>query len=324
MTSDDRRSFFPWMGSVQSALAIYPRDQVYLVGVSGGVDSRVLLDLLLHFRFSKLVICHLNHDLRGLASREDAQFVERLASRLQLPFFGRTVQSWPKNKSIETAARLARHRFFAEAATAFATNRIFVAHHADDQVETFLFNILRGTGSVGNAVIEHETSLVVNDQSLSILRPLLGVWKAQLQQFAKRGRLRFREDATNAESLYTRNRIRNLLIPEIENILGRPVKRNLLRLSEIAREEEKLLEAVTPDIWQEQSILVRELRALPIALQRRIIRQWLSRLEIPDVGFEEIEAVRALVEREKPAKTNLPQDHFCRRKEGRLFLEQKG
>jgi tRNA(Ile)-lysidine synthase len=156
------------------------------------------------------------------------------------------------------------------------------------------------------------------------LRPLLGVWKAQLQQFAKRGRLRFREDATNAESLYTRNRIRNLLIPEIENILGRPVKRNLLRLSEIAREEEKLLEAVTPDIWQEQSILVRELRALPIALQRRIIRQWLSRLEIPDVGFEEIEAVRALVEREKPAKTNLPQDHFCRRKEGRLFLEQKG
>jgi tRNA(Ile)-lysidine synthase len=155
------------------------------------------------------------------------------------------------------------------------------------------------------------------------LRPLLSVWKTELRQFAKRSRLRFREDATNAESLYTRNRIRNLLIPEIENILGRPVKRNLLRLTEIAREEEKLINALTPDIWKGESILVHELRAQPVALQRRIIRQWLSRLVIPDIGFEEVESVRALAERDKPAKTNLPQDHFCRRKEGRLFLEQK-
>jgi tRNA(Ile)-lysidine synthase len=314
---------FPWMGQVREALAVYPRDRKYLIGVSGGLDSRVLLELLLQFGFSKLVLCHLNHNLRGLASQGDAEFVERLANRLQLPFFGRTVKTWPRNKSIETAARLARHQFFAEAATAFVTNQIFVAHHADDQVETFLFNILRGTGSAGNAVIERETGLIVNEQPLSILRPLLSVWKTELQQFAKRSRLRFREDATNAETLYTRNRIRNLLIPEIENILGRPVKRNLLRLTEIAREEEKLINALTPDIWKGESILVHELRAQPVALQRRIIRQWLSRLVIPDIGFEEIESVRALAKRDKPAKTNLPQDHFCRRKEGRLFLEQK-
>jgi tRNA(Ile)-lysidine synthase len=323
MATAENRGPFRWMNSVQEALAAYPRDQNYLIGVSGGLDSRVLLELLLQFGFSKLVVCHLNHDLRGSASREDAEFVQRLANRLKLPSFSKTIKTWPKNRSIETAARLARHRLFSEAAKEFKTNRIFLAHHADDQVETFLFNILRGTGSLGNAAIELETTIQVDEQSLVVLRPLLGVWKAELQKFAERKRLRFREDATNSESLYTRNRIRHLLIPEIENILGRPVKRNLFRLSRIAREEEKLLEEATPKIWEQESILVREMRAVPSALQRRIIHRWLSWLKIPDIGFEEIEAVRALVEHERPAKTNLPEDNLCRRKEGRLFVERK-
>jgi tRNA(Ile)-lysidine synthase len=323
MVTARKRRPFPWVNSVRETLASYPRDQTYLVGVSGGVDSRALLKLLLQFGFSKLVVCHLNHDLRGSASREDAEFVERLAKRLKLPCFSKTIKAWPKNRSIETAARQARHRLFAEAAREFETSRIFLAHHADDLVETFLFNILRGTGSLANAAIELETTLQVDEQALLIVRPLLSVWKVELQDFAKRDRLRFREDATNAESQYTRNRIRNRLIPEIENILGRPVKRNLFRLSQVSREEEKLLEEITPRIWERETISVREIGALPLALQRRLIYRWLNWLEIPDLGFEEIEAVRALVEREKPAKTNLPQDHFCRRKAGELFVDQK-
>jgi tRNA(Ile)-lysidine synthase len=323
MATADKPRPFPWMNSVRETLAAFPRDRTYLVGVSGGLDSRVLLELLLQFGFSKLIVCHLNHGLRGSASRADAEFVERLAKRLQLPCISRTIGAWPKDMSIEAAARLARHRFFADAAKEFKTNRVFLAHQADDLIETFLFNILRGTGSLGNATIESETTLQVDEQSLSIIRPLLSIWKVELQEFASRNRLRFREDATNSESLYTRNRIRNLLIPEIENILGRPVKRNLFRLSQVAREEEKLLDKATPKIWEQESISVRDIRVLPVALQRRAIHRWLSWLEIPDVGFEEIEAVRGLVEHEKPAKTNLPQDHFCRRKEGRLFLERK-
>lgn len=322
MATADKRGPLPWMSSVRRALTTYPRDLSYLIGVSGGVDSRVLLEVLLRLGFSKLVVCHLNHNLRGSASREDAEFVERLAKRLKLPCFSKTIKTWPKNQSIETAARLARHRLFSEAAKEFKTNCIFLAHHADDLVETFLFNVLRGAGSLANAAFELETTLQVDDQSLLIVRPLLSVWKADLREFAKGNRIRFREDVTNAESRYTRNRIRNLLIPEIEKILGRPVKRNLFRLSQVAQEEEKLLEKATPRIWEQESISVREIGALPVALQRRVIYRWLDRLEIQDVGFAEIEAVRALVEREKPAKTNLPKDQFCRRKEGRLFLER--
>jgi tRNA(Ile)-lysidine synthase len=323
MSTADKQRQFPWMDSVRKALATYPSDKTYLVGVSGGLDSRVLLDLLLRFGFSRLVVCHLNHNLRGSTSRQDAEFVERLAKRLQLPCFSRAIDAWPRNKSIEVGARLARHRFFSDAAKESGTNHVFLAHHADDQVETFLFNILRGTGSFGNAVIEPEITLIVHERPLSVVRPLLGVWKVELLEFAKRNRLRFREDVTNVEPLHTRNRIRNLLIPEIENILDRPVKRNLLRLIQIAREEEKLLEAITPEIWERDSMSVREIRALPTALQRRVIYRWLSQLEVPDIGFEEVEAVRELMERSKPAKTNLPKDNFCRRKEGRLFLERK-
>jgi tRNA(Ile)-lysidine synthase len=323
MATNGKREPFPWMGSVREALAVYPRDQRYLIGVSGGLDSRVLLELLLDFGFSNLVICHLNHNLRGSASREDAEFVERLAKRLKLPCFSKTIKAWPRNRSIETASRLARHRLFAEAAEEFKTNRVFLAHQADDLVETFLFNILRGTGSLGNAAIESETTIQVDKQSLLIARPLLSVWKVELHDFAKRNHLRFREDATNAESRYTRNRIRNLLIPEIENILGRSVKRNLFRLSQVTREEEKLLEEVTPRIWERETISVSEIGSLPVALQRRVIYRWLNWLDIPDLGFEEIEAVRALVAHEKPAKTNLPRDRFCRRKAGQLFIDQK-
>src|ERR1700745_681286 len=134
MATANKRELFPWMNSVREALAAYPRDHSYLIGVSGGLDSRVLLELLLQFGFSKLVVCHVNHDLRGSASREDAEFVERLAKRMKLPYFSKTVKAWPKNRSIEAAARQARHRLFTEAAQEFKTDRIFLAHHADDLV----------------------------------------------------------------------------------------------------------------------------------------------------------------------------------------------
>src|ERR1700730_6904234 len=212
MATADKRGPLPWMSSVRQALTAYPRDLSYLIGVSGGLDSRVLLEVLLQFGFSKLVVCHLNHNLRGSASREDAEFVERLAKRLKLPCFSKTIKAWPKNQSVETAGRLARHRLFSEAANEFKTNRIFLAHHADDLVETFLFNILRGAGSLANATFELETTLQVDKQSLLIVRPLLSVWKIELREYAKGNRLRFREDVTNAQSRYTRNRIRNLFI----------------------------------------------------------------------------------------------------------------
>jgi tRNA(Ile)-lysidine synthase len=314
-----------WIAQTLKDLETYPKERPYLVGVSGGVDSRVLLQILRDGGFTKLVICHLDHRLRGIESDNESKLIRRLAGRLRLPVFQEQIQDWPRKLSIETAARQARQRFFKQAAEKFGTNHVFLGHHADDQVETFLLNILRGAGSIGNAPMRPETRIMVDGTQLILIRPLLRVWKKDIRDYAKKRRLQFSEDVSNAENRFTRNRIRNLLIPEIERILGRPFKSNLLRLSEVATEESELLRQLTPDWWQLDELPVRDLKTLAVALQRRVIHQWLSRQEISDAGFEEVEGIRSLLTHREIAKVNLPRSNCCRRREGKLFIApQKG
>ena len=314
-----------WVAQTLKDLETYPKERLYLVGVSGGIDSRVLLQILRDGGFTKLVICHLDHGLRGIESDHETKLIRRLAGRLRLPAFQEQIQDWPPRLSIETAARQARQRFFKRAAEKFGTHHVFLGHHADDQVETFLLNILRGTGSIGNAAMRPETLITVEGTQLFLIRPLLRVWKKDIRAYARKRRLQFSEDSTNAENRFTRNRIRNLLLPEIERILDRPFKSNLLRLSEIATEESELLHQLTPDWWELDELPVRDLKTLPVPLQRRVIHQWLNRQQINDAGFEEIERIRSMLTQRDIAKVNLPSSNCCRRKEGKLFIApQKG
>jgi tRNA(Ile)-lysidine synthase len=309
-----------WVEETTKALQFYPIDQHYLVGVSGGIDSRVLLQIVLEAGFSQLVICHLDHGLRGIDSERESQAIRRLAGRLKLPVFQEHVEEWPAKLSLETAARQARQRFFARAAKKFGAKHVFLGHHADDQVETFLLNALRGTGSTGQAAMRAETQISVEGTELIVVRPLLHVWKMQIRDYARKRHLKFSEDVTNAENKFTRNRIRNLLVPEIERILGRPFKANLLRLCEIAADEAELLRQLTPAWWELDELTVRDLRALPVALQRRVIHQWLTRKQIDDVGFEDIEQIRSMLNHREIAKINLSAGNSCRRRAGRLFI----
>jgi tRNA(Ile)-lysidine synthase len=309
-----------WVEETTNGLQSYPNDQQYLVAVSGGIDSRVLLQILLDAGFTKLVICHLDHRLRGIDSERESQSIRRLAGRLKLPTFQEQVRGWPAKSSLETAARQARQHFFARAAKKFGANHVFLGHHADDQVETFLLNVLRGTGSIGQAAMRTESQISVQGTELILVRPLLHVWKTQIRDYAKKRRLKFSEDITNAENKFTRNRIRNLLVPEIERILGRPFKSNLLRLCEIAAEETELLRQLTPGLWELDELPVRDLRTLPVALQRRVIHQWLTRKQIDDVGFEDVEQIRSMLTDQEVAKVNLSAGNSCRRQAGRLFI----
>ena len=309
-----------WIEHTTKALEVYPKERCYLVGVSGGVDSRVLLQILLDTGFTNLVICHLDHRLRGSDSERENQLIRRLTGRLKLPLVQEQVQGWPPKISLETAARQARQRFFARAANQFDSNHVFLGHHADDQVETFLFNILRGAGSIGQAAMRTETRISADGIDLVLVRPLLHVWKQEIRDYAKRHRLKFSEDVTNAENKFTRNRIRNLLVPEIERILGRPFKSNLLRLCEIAAEEAELLRQLTPSWWELDELPVRDLRALPVALQRRVIHQWLTRKQIEDVSFEDVEQIRSMLTHREIAKVNLTAGNSCRRRAGKLFI----
>lgn len=302
-------------------MASYPRQERHLVGVSGGVDSRVLLHLLPMLGFGNLVVCHLNHNLRGAESVEDSKFVRGLTRRLRLPLHMETLTKLPGPGSIETAARHARHRFYAGAAEKFSTSSLFLAHHADDQVETFLFNLFRGTGSLDNAAIKPESEVAIGSRILLIRRPLLHVWKDDICKFAKGFHLKFREDSTNVSRQMTRNRLRHDLIPLIEKVMGRPVKQTLLRTIDLAAGESEFLRSLVPEMQIHPELDVRELRKLPVVIQRRTIHGWLRHQEVKGCGFDEIEAVRSLVDRAQVAKINLPLGVFCRRRTGRLFLQ---
>ena len=309
-----------WIKRTAKGLEGYPKERVYLVGVSGGVDSRVLLQILLDAGFTNLMICHLDHRLRGRDSERENRLIRRLATRLKLPLVQEQVQGWPPKLSLETAARQARQRFFARAAKRFGASHVFLGHHADDQVETFLFNLLRGVGSIGQAAMRTETRISGDGTDLIVVRPLLHVWKQEIRDYAKQRRLTFSEDVTNAENKFTRNRIRNLLVPEIERILGRPFKSNLLRLCEIAADEADLLRQLTPSWWELDELPVRDLKTLPVALQRRVIHQWLTRKEIDDVSFEDVEQIRSLLTHQETAKVNLSAGNSCRRRANKLFI----
>ena len=303
----------------------FPPYARYLIGVSGGRDSVALLHWLTNLDYKKLIVCHLNHQLRGRSSDADARFVEKLAKKYQVDFeLGAAnvpVLAKKKMMSIETAAREARYSFFAKAAKRHRCRMIFLAHHADDLVETFLLNLIRGAGFTGLVAIRESSTRRINDAELTIVRPFLPVWRKEIDSYVRKHRLRFREDASNKNLDPLRNRLRHRGIPFLEKVLGRNIRPTIWRAAAIAVEEESWIDGQLPDSSAAE-LSVPQLRALPVALQRRTILKWLRAKDISEVGFDVIERVRSLVDRDAAiAKVNLPRDRHARRRAGKIFIE---
>jgi tRNA(Ile)-lysidine synthase len=303
----------------------FPPDARYLIGVSGGRDSVALLHWLINLGYNKLIVCHLNHQLRGRSSDADARFAQKLAAKYQVGFElgAANVRALARKKkmSLETAAREARYSFFSRAAKRRRCHKIFLAHHADDLVETFLLNLIRGAGLTGLGGMRDVSSRQIHGVDLTILRPLLSIWRSDIDKYVRECHLRFREDATNKNLAPTRNRIRNRIIPYLEKILGRNIRHNVWRTAIIAAEEEKWLDNQVLDSTN-ADLSVPKLRALPVALQRRSILKWLRAQNISDVGFDVIERVRSLADCEsRTAKMNLPRNRHARRRGGKIFIE---
>ncbi len=308
------RPGYTGLDALPDFLSGFPPARRYLVGVSGGRDSVVLLHWLVQHGYRRLIICHLDHQLRGAAARADARFVRRLAEKWALPYEMESADVGAAEGSAETAGRAARREFFSRVARRRRCRTIFLGQHADDQVETFLLQLFRGAGGRGLGGMR-EISQV---GALQIVRPLLGTWRAEIDSYVAAHRLKFREDATNADPGPRRNRLRGQIIPELEAQFGRNIRRNLWRTASVLAEEDTFLETLLPN---EPELKVKTLRALPLVLQRRLVLRWLRAHNVSDVGFEVIEQVRALVAPGvRVAKINLPRDRFVRRQAGRLFL----
>jgi tRNA(Ile)-lysidine synthase len=211
------------------------------VGVSGGADSVGLLLLLLELREKLgivLSVAHLNHKLRGTAAEADERFVRKLAAKRGLEFYGENLDVVGRAKrekvNLEDAGRRARYEFFARLVAEGKVDCVAVAHTADDQAETVLAHIFRGTGLAGLGGIHPETE--------SVVRPLLGVRRAELRSYLRAKKQKWREDATNQDTTRMRARIRKKLLPLLEKQFQSGVVEHLVSLAEFAREDEEFLE----------------------------------------------------------------------------------
>ncbi len=214
-----------------------------LVAVSGGVDSVGLLILMDQLKSQcgfQLFACHLNHQLRGPAADEDESFVNNLAQRLDIPVYTER-QDIPairarQGGSVEEIARNVRYEFYLRAARHFSTNKIALAHHRDDQCETILFNLLRGSSVHGLRGIPVRRNL----QDVEIIRPFLEISKTEIEEYLKSKSIDWRVDHTNLEPCADRNILRLKLLPAMEEI-NPSFREHLLQLARQANQIETLL-----------------------------------------------------------------------------------
>ncbi len=286
--------------------------ETVVVGVSGGVDSMVLLHALHALGAKhrwKLVVAHFNHQLRGAAANADARFVSAAARKLGLRFESASedVKAHARREklSVEMAARKLRHDFLARLAQKFKTHRIALAHHADDQVELFFLRLLRGAGAQGLGGMKW-ASRSPADRKLKLVRPLLDESKDTLVQFARAQRIKFREDATNRSADILRNRIRHKLLPLLRREYQPAIENAVLRSMRLVGDEGEFL-ALEASRWLKQKNRT-SFNSLHVALQRRILQTGLlAQGIIPQ--FEHIEELRLNPNQWISVRANF----FCRR-----------
>jgi tRNA(Ile)-lysidine synthase len=160
----------------------------------------------------------------------------------------------------------------------------------------------------------------IGKTKLTILRPLLGLWRSEINSYIKQQRLKFCEDRTNREMSSSRNRIRHRILPYINKTFGRDVSKAIWRTAAIWVDEESFLDAVTPVVGSRLNVV--ELRKLAVPLQRRAIVDWLRLNRVPNAGFDLVEKVRSLMEPSSLlSKINVPGDRHIRRRVKTIFIE---
>ncbi|MBO8159757.1 tRNA lysidine(34) synthetase TilS [Thermosyntropha sp.] len=290
---------------------ILPEEKVVL-GLSGGPDSMALLHVLkgLEERLNfSLFAAHLNHGIRKEAD-DEARFVEDYCREMGVPVYIRRVDikkiAQTSRKTLEEAGREERYRFFREIKEQIGTGRIATAHHQDDLAETVLHHMIRGTGIRGLRGI-----MPVNGD---VIRPFLCVSKSEILDYLEENKIPYCIDVSNYEKTYTRNRIRNELIPYLENNFNPRIRESLGQLADIARIENDFLERETENNWDkvlkcwEDNRIVLDisfLNNLHLALKRRIIMKALREIRSgseENINIKDVQSVIGLLSKAGSSK----------------------
>ncbi|HEY7182204.1 MAG TPA: tRNA lysidine(34) synthetase TilS [Blastocatellia bacterium] len=292
-----------------------------VAAVSGGADSAAMLDALARFQRSEgrpgsIIVAHLNHQLRGEESDEDEAFVRDLAGRLELPVCAERVavaeRAEAEKRNLEAVARGLRYEFLLKVAEARGANVVFTAHTLDDQAETILMRLIRGSGAEGLRGIHQ---IVALSDRVNLIRPALGIMRAEVIEHCEHYELPFRSDSSNFLVDFTRNRVRLELLPMLETFNPR-VKESLARASEfLVRDEDYLrdmaaeyLAASYKELGEESGLDVKALGNAPAAIRRRVLRLWLraGRGNLRRINASHIVAIESLLIGPSGRRVDLP------------------
>jgi len=320
-----------FLETIKEYQLLEPGDLV-VVGVSGGADSTALLHLLHAHQKTlgiSLQVAHLNHMLRKGEAELDANFVKGLAQKLNLPAVVEAinVEEMAKKEKlgIEEAARMARYQFFERVAEQIGAQKIAVGHTADDNVETFLMRLLRGSGLRGLCGIPPKRG--------KIIRPLIKIWRREIEEYVGKLKLVPRRDHTNYESKYLRNSVRLKLIPQLK-IYNLNIKEVLLQTILLLTgdyfyledEAKKALEQMESSENDQQVVLdLKAFKTLPRALQKYSLRLAIEKIkgDLKELGFVHFRDILRQLDSSEKWELHLPGEILIMGKEGKIILCQK-
>ena len=270
--------------------------ETIVAGVSGGPDSICMLTILeklreeLHF---KIVVAHINHGIRESALA-DEEYVKKICEQKEIPIYIKKENikdiAQKEKIGIEEAGRMIRYSFFEEIMKKINGQKIATAHNLNDQAETILMNLFRGSGINGLKGIE-------KNRNGKYIRPLINCSRKEIEEYCEKNNLKPRIDETNQENIYTRNKIRNICIPYIEKEFNPNIIKTLARLSDIVTEETNYMDAVIEKeyenlmIKEEKKEIILDLKKfnlLELVIKRRILLYTINRLMSSTLGIEKI------------------------------------
>ncbi|OGC77720.1 MAG: tRNA lysidine(34) synthetase TilS [candidate division Zixibacteria bacterium RBG_16_40_9] len=292
-----------------------------LVAVSGGPDSVALLSILFDLRYKfnwDIETAHINHKLRGKGSDKDEEFVKTLACQLGLQFYLKSLDTKKfasrKKLSLEDAARQIRYEFLEKTAQNIKADKIALGHTQNDQAETVLMRLFRGSGSLGLSGIPIQRG--------EFIRPLLEVSREEILKYLKQKKLSCRTDKSNLTAQFLRNRIRQKLLPLLQKEFNPEIVSTLSRTATILNEIEQFLEKETEKIYkkvagQKKGLILLDLKRFLSSgklIQRNLLRHSWTRLtnDIYPLDFKQVERVLDLTESGKVGKrVNLKNNYWA-------------
>ncbi|GLB24348.1 tRNA(Ile)-lysidine synthase [Lacrimispora xylanolytica] len=314
-----------------------PGDRV-IVALSGGADSVCLLVVLNECKDElgiSLKAVHVHHGLRGREADRDSEYAKTLSQSLSLPFscvhVDVTGYAREHRLSVEEAGRLLRYEVLENERLSFGGNKIAVAHHKDDQAETILHHLFRGTGLKGLGGIRPERDRIV--------RPLLSVGKTEILAYLEEKGISYCEDSTNAHTDYARNRIRGILLPAIKKEINQRAEDNIIHAGEMAAKADEYFEKQAEKFLKEWAVLKGDengaLRSIGVKtegliLEEDIIRTYVLRAMIrlvsgsmKDISMTHVEGTKALLWAQSGRQIDLPGGRIALRSSDYLWIKNK-